>query len=251
MTDCPATTQVGKPWSRRLGRSSPTNASHRRGQQGGCACDSALARARRNGHRDYRSKLSDDLRDTPAFASSPSPGKSLGEFGERFTVDYEDLECDDEGNYQQLDASRIVSLIWNGMRKLPYTNLHIARAIASYLALKESDLLTLHGPGTIGIEFSGAGARGRAIVSTKLLTGAVRPDIFDLLKSEEGEKIRMSSISMADELLRRIIVPSKLFDFRKLVDMFADEVIPSQASIRLYGDMIIFSPYQIDVLGQD
>jgi len=50
--------------------------------------------------------------------------------------------------------------------------------------------------------------------------------------------------------MARLFVPERLFVFERFVEVFAKEVIPTQALIRLDPGLILFSPARVEIFGQ-
>ncbi len=172
--------------------------------------------------------------------------------GEVFRVDDEATNLLEDDTLPKIAASNLVSLIWDGMRRLPFSDEQIASGIGNYLALAKYDHAAkqLYGR-TCGIELSSAGARTRAFASEQGIIRCIRDDMFEFITLDQRETIQESRFGIAYEFMAILIDPSRLFEFTNLVDLFAKEIIPSQVLIRLEGDMILFSPAQLDILGND
>jgi hypothetical protein len=150
----------------------------------------------------------------------------------------------------KINCSKLVSLIWDGMRRLPFTDEQIACSIGNYLALAKFDHVVEQLFGlTYGIELGGGGARTRAFASHHQLLRCIRQDIFTFVVPERRREIQESKLGVIYELFSILLDPSRLFEFSSLIDLFAKEIIPSQVLIRLEGDMFLFSPAQLEVLG--
>ena len=98
-----------------------------------------------------------------------------------------------------------------------------------------------------GIETSGAHVRGRGYCSRTNIRKAIRDDFLDLLKPEilppEGE------IELRDLVyLARFVKSSYVFD--RFVDLFVEDVIPSQAKVAVERLVIGLNPMKIEVLGE-
>jgi hypothetical protein len=145
--------------------------------------------------------------------------------------------------------------IWNGMRRLPYTDDQIAIAFGSIIKLLFSQHATAHAhPDRLGlmrdafgdcvqVAFSnsdGSGSRGYANV--KRLSAAFRPDMVELLQPE-FKKFAMN----INKLLPILYNPRYLFDFELFADLFAEEIIPSQVFAK--RDLFIFNPAGLETFG--
>jgi hypothetical protein len=168
--------------------------------------------------------------------------------GNPLTVDDEDKLVNDR--YEQIPCHTLVSLLWDGIRYLPYSNEQVAASVGNYVSLAKYErraLQQLLGK-TVGVEFSAGAAINRAFASEQSLLKCVRPDFKDLVNHSEKEKIERSN-NPAEELLGILIDPSRLFEFNLFHDMFVREVVPTQLWVRDRGHMIIFSPARISAFG--
>lgn len=168
---------------------------------------------------------------------------------EPFTLDDDCAEPSEGEGYPQIDVAYLLATLWDGMRRLPYTNDQLALCIGNYVAIAKygwDGMKALFGE-TIGVEFSSDMARNRAIVSSVSIKSCIRNDYEQLLTPAEVKKFHSS----AYEAMNQIFDPSCLFEFEPFVDLFAREVIPTQLKIRLGQDMLIFSPARLKIFGND
>lgn len=170
------------------------------------------------------------------------------------------LMVEPHGTLLTLDQALLQAMdwIWDGMRLLPYTNLHIARALVNCYSLHQAGfgeqfdeekakklVSDVFGGEAMLVEFGapdGSYARGYALRSD--LEKAFRPDIRHYLLSEHAEYLCES----LDNLLHVIHAPDRTFDFSDLVEMFALQLIPTQVLVRA-GMAAFFSPARLNSLG--
>ncbi len=151
--------------------------------------------------------------------------------------------------------SRLFRSAWNGMRSLPYSNEQIAAAFSSIAGLvyvnfgngpQPTDDLKqfaeVRGNG-IRVEFAYAdNSSSRGYANEEGMRSAMR----DNLKHLVCPKYR-NEIAEVKGTLQLIQNPALLFDFEKLVDIFARDLIPSQ--IVLGRKPTLFNPAALTILG--
>jgi hypothetical protein len=141
--------------------------------------------------------------------------------------------------------------LWDGMRIHPYDDDQIAQAAGACVALFFSDFPAgadgheskkrasrLFGE-SIRVQLvshDGAYSDGYAAVAD--LLRAVRPDIAEHLKAKYRE-----SAKEIDFLLQVIFAPDRLFEFDRLVELFALQLIPTQ--VLLSERVVYFSPARL------
>ncbi len=145
--------------------------------------------------------------------------------------------------------------VWDGMRRLPYTDEEIADALSTVTALlilgireeispsNEIEMFEQCFGECMRIEFAhqdGSGTRGLAALES--LRRALRSDMAELLLPEYRERIYN-----IHDLFFGIHSPRLMFEFEEFKSMFAREIIPSQ--ILLGRDLLLFNPAQLKVLG--
>src|SRR5260370_38638048 len=95
------------------------------------------------------------------------------------------------------------------------------------------------------VEFgSEDGAYTRTPVSVAGIRSAMRTDI-NTYKSFGSDDLRKQIY----ELMSISNNPSLLYDFEKMIDLFAQEIVPSQIVFRYEGDLIYFSPSRVTLFG--
>ena len=148
--------------------------------------------------------------------------------------------------FTEFSVGEMVNVIYSGMRVLPYTKQQVSRAIVRYLLMAYAGVYAVMDE-PVGVEFSGMGVRGRGFASEKRLYGALRHDFLDFVKPDKLDKD--GRISLTDLLfLSRYIHNAYLFD--TFVDMFVDDLIPSQAAVAVEGLVIGLNPHRIQVFGE-
>jgi hypothetical protein len=152
-----------------------------------------------------------------------------------------------------------IKRLWDGLRKLPYDDQDIAKALAncfmlaSYL-LKQGRTAQVNWAKvtsecfgeTIEIEFgSDDGSYSRSFASKSRLLAAVRDDIYEYLDPNWKPQLENNIIG----LLQTIWAPDRLFYYDKLANIFAYEIAPVQVIMRSERAAVFFSPARLDSFG--
>jgi hypothetical protein len=158
----------------------------------------------------------------------------------------------DHGLIQALDW------LWGGMRSLPYSDADLAEAVANCIALhqlgfspdifvEDAQRIASHvfGSDVIHVEFgSSDGSYSQGFAPKLELEGAVRGDITSKLSPEHADQMKGSVY----RLLQAIFAPERIFEFEKLIAIFAHYLIPTQVLSRT-GAAVFFSPARLDAFG--
>jgi len=159
----------------------------------------------------------------------------LDEQGSPFTIDYYDVEKDEEC---AIICGDLVALIWNGVRRLPYTDEQIVNCISNYICLEK------YGEEYFGeityLELSSQDIRTRGFATEEALIKCVRADYTELITDQKG--LLKSSPS---NMMSAVPFPSRLFEFSRFTDLFVRQIIPSQMYYKLDGTTIINSPVRV------
>jgi hypothetical protein len=142
-----------------------------------------------------------------------------------------------------------VRLIYDGMRPKPYEDKEIASAIASYITLScypFSETMNGWWGEVIGIEMDGGGVRVRGFCSKFDLANALRLDFASHLTEEAAEEFKRGGI---EEALGMLIDPYRMFDMGKFRKIFAEQIIPTTAQIRVEGNVLHFNFADLRVFG--
>jgi hypothetical protein len=149
--------------------------------------------------------------------------------------------------------------LWDGMRSLPYSDDEVATGMATCIAIDAaaSQKPVATTPDSwleatnvclgqlIYVEFGADdGSYSRAHASTAALLSAVRKDIAEYLAPAYLDRLRGNMTG----LLQAVQNPRKLFDFRPLARVFAEELIPSQVLTR-GTHAVFFSPARLSAFG--
>jgi hypothetical protein len=126
-------------------------------------------------------------------------------------------------------ASRL-ERVWDGMRRLPYSDKQLATTMAATLAISAR-----HRPASAATTLELASERwvtSRASVDTARIRAAYREDLADVIRDPAlADKPRL--------LLQVLCNTAYVFDFGKLIDSFAAEIIPSHV-VRGRSDLTVF-----------
>jgi uncharacterized beta-barrel protein YwiB (DUF1934 family) len=145
--------------------------------------------------------------------------------------------------------SKMIDRLWNGVRKLPYTNQEIAESI-NYLiklAIGEIDIRTNYSKESYlqEVEFGSFDASySRGKVNNINLQSVVREDIGNFIFQKTTNNIDNSNIT---RLLQCINNPMFLFDFKSFKTLFIKELIPYQVFEN--RDVLFYSPTRINRFG--
>jgi len=149
-----------------------------------------------------------------------------------------------------------IEWLWDGMRRLPYTDAQIATAIGICVQLaslelsddtswkRQSEIASeVFGP-AIKIEFGGLdGSYSRALASEKNLRAAMRDDLLEL-----AEERHRGLFHNTEGILLAVFAPQRLFDFERLCALFAEQIVPWQVLSRR-GRVVFFAPSRLNTLG--
>lgn len=145
---------------------------------------------------------------------------------------------------------KILKLLWEGLRGLPYDITDILRIIAKYIVLELNSSnnhkpVSLSGHELIPLEMTNPyGSITRGFASLYKVEEAFREDIDKIvLPKFRGCK--------GPELLLRVNDPRLVFGFDRLTELFVEELISYQAIYNgdLAHPIIFFNPIDIDCLG--
>ena len=140
--------------------------------------------------------------------------------------------------------------IWNGMRSLPYSIRQICYAICKFVSFASLTVKATIDPKSLFCEpiliemASVYGVHNRFYVAKKKIEQAFRNDICDVLVDSLPDYV--------DSLILLYInKPQTIFDFYKLKDLFAEEIIPSQmlSQCKNENPIMFYSPVYLKRLG--
>jgi len=154
------------------------------------------------------------------------------------------------------DRLGFLERLWDGFRRLPYTDEEIATGIGNAFALFHARRMRLESGldwkfeaeacfgEVMRVEFGADdGSYSRGFVNTKQLRDTVRADISDYLNPE----YRTQVLGNMTGLLQAVFVPTRLFEFRKLATLFATQLAPLQVLTRDYA--VFYSPARLTKFG--
>jgi hypothetical protein len=141
--------------------------------------------------------------------------------------------------------ARQLELMWDGMRRLPFTDVQIATALTNRILLATGTSKRRVIGETTLIEFGDDDSYTFADCAVESLRAAFRPDLQALVTEEEWRRIEGSPV----EALRLLVDPKQLFCFESFVQLFAEQIIPTQARFT-WGDAgkhysLSFSPTRV------
>lgn len=158
---------------------------------------------------------------------------------------------EDEGDMDEKPRplGEVVRLLFDGMRFKPYEDTEIASAIANYVTLNcfpSWKTMTDWWGSVIGIELDGGSLRARGFCGGPNLMDALRPDFAELLTPDALAQFKADGIRAA---LYFLIDPRRLFEFQAFRKMFAEQVIPTTACIRVEGYVLHYNIADVRVFG--
>jgi FRG domain-containing protein len=149
-----------------------------------------------------------------------------------------------------------VQWLWDGMRRLPYTDAQIATAIRLFVQLaslgltvdtssgRQSKIATEVFGSSIEIEFGGFdGSYSRAHAGEAALREAMRDDFLALVEDEHR-----ATFQKAETILLAVFAPQRLFDFNRLCALFAEQIVAWQVLARR-GRVVFFAPARLRTFG--
>lgn len=181
--------------------------------------------------------------------SSPRPNMAwtvVGELDRTLYVDGEGITLGGDGEFTKFAVQDMVSAIYSGMRYLPYSNSQIFRAIIRYLKMLRFGVYELIND-CEGIELSGREIRGRGFVSRQRIIEALRDDFMEHIDSRKLDSSGL--LNFRDTLFAARYVKS-CYQFERFIELFVEDLIPSQAVVAVEGLVIGLNPIRIDVIGE-
>ena len=163
---------------------------------------------------------------------------------------------EDDGNTYHLKEMKSITRLWDGLRRLPFTDDDIAIGLGNHL-----ELMACHNTLGLQVDFklvasacfgdsmevefgTSDGSYSKAYVSKQALLNCVRSDISQYLNIEYREQIEGNIVG----LLQSCYDPRKLFNFQRLASLFATQICPSQVLMR-GSTAIFYSPARLDSFG--
>lgn len=132
--------------------------------------------------------------------------------------------------------------IWNGMRKLPYSNEDIIKVISDLMLvinLNKYEYKSFNEKNLEIILTDGTGGYSHAFVSEKNLRNSMREDLDKVLKNQ---------ISAIQELILAIKRARLLYKYNDLVKLFVESIILTQV-VYMKENFVIYSPFELDWIG--
>jgi FRG domain len=185
-----------------------------------------------------------------AILSRPSARNRLGDSWEvRDQTGVTVRESEGDMDEKSRPLGEIVCLLFDGMRLQPYEDAEIANAISNYITLNcfpSWQTMKEWWGSVTGIELDGGSVRARGFCGGSTLVDALRPDFEDLLSQGALAEFEARGIDVA---LHFLIDPRRLFDMGKFRKLFAEQVIPTTALVRVEGYVFHYNIADIRVFG--
>ena len=153
-------------------------------------------------------------------------------------------QIDDE--WTEFSMSQMLNSIYSGMRYLPYTNNQISKAISRYIIFANFGVYEVM-ENTTGIEFEGGSVRGRGFCDASRIRCTLRDDFFQFVKPEKLDAC--GELDIRDLLFAGRTVRSS-YIFEKFVELFVEDLIPTQAVLAVEGLVIGLNPMRIEIMGE-
>lgn len=169
----------------------------------------------------------------------------VSENGDVLLVDQEGITIE-KNEFTEFSVSEMVNRIYSGMRYLPYTNIQIARSIARYINMISFGVYDVMDDPQ-GIELEGARIRGRGFCSRRKIRNALREDFFSFIKPEKLDS--SNNLSFRDIIFLASNIKTS-YKFEEFIELFVDDVIPSQAAVAVEGLIIGVNPMRIEIFGE-
>jgi FRG domain len=148
-------------------------------------------------------------------------------------------------------VERAVARAWDGVRRLPFTDEQVSATVANTVALASVDASSAPSFGIrdfarlgldVGLELADAhNTTARAVCRETSYLSAIRPDVAEVIVPE----LR----SRPQRQLLQVLSPRDLFDFDRLVDLFAREIIPSEVLLQRGELAVFYSPSRPTIIG--
>jgi hypothetical protein len=170
----------------------------------------------------------------------------VNERNEDLYVNPEGLTTEKDGAFTEFSVAAMLDAIYSGMRYLPYSHAQIERSIVRYLMMLQFGVYKVI-DNCQGVEFEGAGVRGRGFASRTNILNALRDDFYELLdprKLDENGELRPSDLLFAASRLKAS------YNFDRFLKMFVEDLIPSQAVTAIEGLVFGVNPMRIEVFGE-
>ncbi|MES3006736.1 MAG: FRG domain-containing protein [Pseudomonadota bacterium] len=161
-------------------------------------------------------------------------------------IDGEGITLEGNGEFTEFAVQDMVSTIYSGMRYLPYSDSQIFRAIVRYLKMLLFGVYELIDD-CEGIELSGREIRGRGFASRQRVIEALRDDFLEHIDSRKLDS--SGRLDFRDTLFAAGYVKS-CYQFDRFIELFVEDLIPSQAVVAVEGLVIGLNPIRIDVFGE-
>ena len=151
-----------------------------------------------------------------------------------------------ENEWTVFSMRDVLNVIYSGMRYLPYADCQIARAVVRYISMATFGVYEVMDDAE-GVEFEGAGVRGRGFCSPTRVRSALRDDFYSLVKVEKLNSDR--ELSLRDLLFAGRSIKTA-YVFEKFIDLFVEDLIPTQAALGVEGLVIGVNPMRLEVMGE-
>lgn len=163
------------------------------------------------------------------------------------------LYIDSEGNivtenneWTEFKMEEMVDVIYSGMRILPYSEGNIITAIARYITIAKFGVYKIIND-VKGIELEGSRIRGRGFCSGRKIKEALRDDYYKFIKPSKLNS--KGELEMRDLIFTALNIKHS-YDFDKFVNLFVEDIIPTQAAVAIEGLVILVNPYKVEIFGE-
>lgn len=168
------------------------------------------------------------------------------DLNELYYTDEGGVTSDENNMFILFSVADMVNSIYTGMRYLPYKTKQIIRAIVRYfvfLIFKPYQVIE----DCVGVEFEGGQVRGRGFASRSRIIKALMPDFLQLIDPNQLDS--NGEIKFKDTLFAARYIKTS-FDFDGFLNLFVEDLIPSQAALAIENLIIGVNPLRIDILGE-
>lgn len=134
---------------------------------------------------------------------------------------------------------RRLERVWDGMRSLPYTDAQLITALGATVTA-----MTAAAPESyLWLELATPGLTSRSFAPPHAVVGALRDDVDRVLRDP-------ALAGNPEQLLQLVQSPVLLYDADRLVDLFAEYLIPWQVVHDRLDLAVYFSPVRVAVIGK-
>lgn len=181
---------------------------------------------------------------------APTRWIALDERENRIELPHWQLSFHGDGKEPQgIPFQDVLSWVWDGMRRVPYSDRQIGLCFGNYLAHVVAPNHGTARGNTLGVEFEANRKRARAFCSSRSLVACVRDDFLDIINPRYRAHVEHWFPEDARSFLTILRSPDLLFECSSFIEFFAREIIPAQLAYGPFNRTVLLNPLSIDIFG--